>query len=130
MSDRKSPETRGIRIFPGWLEPLRPDDAVKRRLREAILARAEPILAARGRGGWSEVAAGWATLLAPAAAAAAILFAALAVRAGDSGPEAQVHAAVFEPVEAEASRVVPAVLTAESGPGAALVLTSTVYSEE
>ena len=68
------------RRWPEWLEPLRPDDVGRRRMRRDVLAGARPLLEAR-EAGWFDVAAGWATVLAPVAAAITILFTAIAIEA-------------------------------------------------
>lgn len=118
--------------FPEWLEPLRPDEMTRQRLRRAILAEAETLLAKRRRGGWFEVASGWATLLAPTAAGVALLFAALAYRAGaatEAERLAEAREAGPEPVAASAGAYVPALLTtSDSTSDADLVLTATVYA--
>lgn len=72
---------RNRRRWPSWLEPLRPDDVTRGRMRAAILARAAPILDSRRLGGWEDVAAGWATMLMPIAAVLVLFFGGLAYQA-------------------------------------------------
>lgn len=72
---------RRDRSWPDGLEALRPDDLARRRMRRAIRAGATGLLRARRRQAWQEVAAGWATILAPLAALLAVAFAGLAYRA-------------------------------------------------
>ncbi len=112
--------------WPAWLEPLRPDEVARTRVRRSILATAGPILHA-SRAGWSDVAARWATLLAPAAAGLAIVFAGLAYRA--SMPErvvAETPATIeelFGPSDVEGP---PSFLTSVSEPEAEHVLTAVI----
>lgn len=114
------------REWPAWLEPLRPDEVARTRVRRSILVTAGPILRA-SRAGWSDVAARWATLLAPAAAALAIVFAGLAYRA--STPEQVVVETpatieeLFGPSDAEGP---PSFLTSASEPEAEHVLTAVI----
>ncbi len=72
-------ERRARPAWPSWTEPLRPDALTLRRLRASILEAASPLLATR-RLTWWEVASNWASLLTPVAAAAAVLFAVVALR--------------------------------------------------
>ncbi|MFQ5890400.1 MAG: hypothetical protein ACE5JR_10155 [Gemmatimonadota bacterium] len=118
------------RGFPEWLESLRPDDMTRARLRRSILAEAQPLLTARCRGSWWEVASGWATLLAPTAAALALLFGALAYRAGPPATRAEGPPRVEELVAASPNELLPPVLTADSASGADLVLTAAIYAGE
>lgn len=80
------------RSWPDWLEPLRPDDLTRARMRRAILARAarllgsESVLVAEGPASWQDVAAGWSRMLLPIAAVLLLFFAGLAYQAG-TGPE-------------------------------------------
>lgn len=72
---------RERREWPAWLEPLRPDELSRARMRTAILGRAAPLLDARRLGSWETVAAGWARMLVPIAAVLLLLFAGLAYQA-------------------------------------------------
>lgn len=101
--------------WPIWLEPLRPDEMSRRRLRKAVLAAAMPILHAR-EWSWQDDVARWTSVLAPVAAAIAILFAGLAYRA--ARPEMEAH---VEPVEIEFD---PLLQPLVDGPPA--ILTSTL----
>lgn len=67
--------------WPAWLEPLRPDELSRARMRTAILGRAAPLLEARRLGSWETVAAGWASMLLPIAAVLLLFFAGLAYQA-------------------------------------------------
>lgn len=79
--------------WPAWLEPLRPDELARQRLRSRIMAQAEPLLAARRALTWDEVASRWAMMLVPAAAAVTLVFGGLALRAGPRTEEIQIGAA-------------------------------------
>jgi len=70
--------SRGRRGWPNWLETLRPDEITRARLKRSIADAAAPLLSARQLTWW-EVASDWASLLTPVAAAAAVLFAGLAL---------------------------------------------------
>ena len=83
---------------PAWaeyLEPLRPDELTRRRLRRGVMAAAEALLERRPLS-WLDVTAGWSVALAPLAAglvvAAGVLLYRLSVPAapdfaGDSNAE-------------------------------------------
>lgn len=73
---RKAHERR----WPEWLEPLRPDDVSRQRMLRAIMDRARPILERR-EPDWFDVAAGWATILAPIAAVITLVFIGVALQA-------------------------------------------------
>jgi len=80
-------ETRTDDAWPGWLEPLRPDELARERMRRGILRAAAPLLAARHPARWWELAADWSGLAAPIAAAIALLFAWIAYEASPAGVE-------------------------------------------
>lgn len=65
-----------------WLESLQPDDVSRRRMRRAIMDRARPILERR-EADWYDVAAAWATILAPIAAMITLIFMGIALQASD-----------------------------------------------
>lgn len=92
-----------------WTRELRPDELTSARLRRAIGARAEPLLAARREDLWS-VASGWAGVLIPVAAMATLVFAGIAVRGGTDGTTVALSG--MEPatdvVETVGSETVPA----------------------
>lgn len=67
--------------WPAWLDPLRPDEVTRARLRATIRGRATPILDSRRLGSWQDVAAGWATMLVPIAAVLLLFFGGLAYQA-------------------------------------------------
>lgn len=73
--------SRQGREWPAWIEPLRPDNFARARMRAAIMGRAASILDARGPGSWQEVASGWATMLLPIAAVLLLFFGGLAYQA-------------------------------------------------
>lgn len=74
--------------WPGWLDALRPDELTTRRMRQAILDEALPLLRAR-RDSWYEAVADWATILSPVAAAVTLIFAGLALRQAGSADAQQ-----------------------------------------
>ncbi len=125
MSDNK----QGMRGWPSWLEPLRPDEITRSRLKRSVADAAAPLLSARGLTWW-EVASDWASLLTPVAAAVAVLFAGLAL--GDR-PVSRSEATLA--VSAEAPRLeefidwasaeeLPAAFPDDSLPSLDVVLTS------
>lgn len=101
---------------PAWTDTLRPDAVTRARVRRAIREAAEPLLRAR-RLTWWEVASDWASLLTPAAAAAAVVFAAVALREpAPPAPERSYAEAtrLEDLVDWEASERLPAALTRDS----------------
>lgn len=125
---------RGDGSWPEWIEPLRPDDLARRRLHEAVMERARPILAEyRPAAAW-EVAAGWADVLVPVAAVASVLFTVLALQTGDgavgpaSGPLADERQGVrIEELLAEPTGTEPpALLTRRNRPDLDGVLEATL----
>lgn len=64
-----------------WIDPLRPDEPSRRRMRKAIFARAAALLEARRLATWQDVAAGWAGMLVPIAAVLLLFFVGLAYQA-------------------------------------------------
>ena len=117
----KSPE----RGWPTWLEPLRPDEMSRRRLRNAVLSAATPILRARDWG-WEDVVARWASVLAPVAAALAILFAGLAYRAARPEVEARVEPFEIDPLLQPLADGPPAMLTSTLEPSIEEILAATI----
>jgi hypothetical protein len=101
---------------PAWTDTLRPDALTRARLRRAILDAAAPLLHGR-RLTWWEVASDWASLLTPAAAAAAIVFAAVALREPTATPAERSYAEATrleDLVDWDASETLPAALTRDS----------------
>ena len=122
----KDPETR----WPTWLEPLRPDEMSRRRVRNAVLTAAAPILRAR-EWSWQDDVARWTSVLAPVAAAIAILFAGLAYRA--ARPEAEAR---IEPIELEVDPLLqplddgpPAMFTSTLEPSTDAILAAAIERE-
>jgi hypothetical protein len=108
--------TPGGGVRPSWTDALRPDPLARARMRRAIRAAAGPLLRAR-RLSWWEVASDWASLLTPAAAAAAILFVAVALRdPAPPAPEAALagSARLEDLMVWESSEALPAALTSDS----------------
>lgn len=62
--------------WPEYLEPLRPDEVTRHRLRKNVLLAAERLLE-RPRS-WFDVTAGWSSVLAPLAAAVILVAAVIA----------------------------------------------------
>lgn len=127
MRDR----TRGKAGWPGWLEPLRPDDVTRGRLRTEILAAAAPLLRARADS-WQQIAAGWSSVLVPLAAAIALFFGALAYQAARGEETATVEVAEsteWEPLLGPAPDSPPAFLTGAREPSREAVFTAVIEFE-
>lgn len=127
MTNRDPDERR----WPAWLEPLRPDELTRLRLRREILAAAAPLLRARA-GSWQDVAAGWSSVLAPIAAALALAFGVLAHRAARSeAPPALeiVERAEWEPLLGLTPESPPALLTGDREPTREAVFTAVLSFE-
>ena len=101
--------------WPEWLEPLRPDDVARARVRSRVLARAEPELARRRRRAVWEAADLLGRRLTPFAAAAALLFGWLAFQASPE-PEPSRTVAVEEMLRPPSGEGPPAFLVSASGP--------------
>lgn len=111
----------GKQQWPSWLEALRPDEVTKRRLHKQVMARAESML--RPDRSWSEVTAGWSSVLTPLAAGLAVAFGMLAYRAsiatpGDSIATANVAA---EELTLEAHEIQPLLGPDDAAPPALLI---------
>lgn len=127
-------DRRDDRSWPEWLEPLRPDDVTRRRVRSGIMRSAAPLLEARRQEAWWGLA-GWTSTLVPVAAAAALFFMWLATSvAPDQAPETNPTAAAYDTVADSIELIVgpggatpPRVLTAEQAPSPDAVLTAAVY---
>ena len=114
----------GRQEWPSWLEALRPDEVTRRRLHKQVMMRAEAML--RRDRSWSDVTAGWSSILTPLAAGLAVAFGVLAHRASiDSSSEtvavvdAQVEQRTFEsheiqPLLGPDDAAPPAILIEES----------------
>jgi hypothetical protein len=116
-------------VWPAWVEPLRPDEMSRRRLKNAVLSAAVPMLRAR-EWSWQDVAGRWAAVLAPIAAGLTILFAGLAY--SSSRPETEARAEAFEvdplflqPMEDG----IPALLTSTLEPSMEGILAATIGPE-
>lgn len=119
------------RQWPAWLEPLRPDEMTRRRLRTEILAAATPLLRIRA-GSWQDVAAGWSSVLVPLAAAIALVFGTLAHRAArsDAPPPVEiVERAEWERLLGPAPENPPAFLTGAQEPSREAVFTAAIAFE-
>lgn len=125
MTDR-----RDDRSWPEWMEPLRPDDVARKRLRSGILRKAVPLLEARRSEAWWGLA-GWTSRLVPVAAAAALFFLWLASSAAPDRPVEMDRTATvgdtMELIVGPAGSAPPRVLTAEDAPSPDAVLTAAVY---
>lgn len=101
--------------WPEWLEPLRPDDVARVRMRAVILRRAEPELARRRRRAVWEAADLIGRRLTPFAAAAALLFGWLAFQAAPV-PDPPEAVAVEEMLRPPSGEGPPAFLVSARGP--------------
>lgn len=111
-----SEPTRPERSWPEWLEPLRPDDVARARMRAAVRERAEPELSRRRRRATWDAAEELAGRLTPLAAAAALLFGWLAFQATPEPAAAPEPVAVELMLQPEAGEGPPAVLVSASEP--------------
>lgn len=111
MRDPTAPDRR----WPEWLEPLRPDDVGRARMRAGIAERAEPVLARRRRRATWDAAARFARRLTPWAAAAALLFGWLAFEATPEPADPE-PVAVELMLQPEAGEGPPAFLVSTSAP--------------
>jgi len=124
--DQKDSERR---VWPAWVEPLRPDEMSRRRLKNAVLSAAQPMLRARDWS-WQDVAGRWAAVLAPIAAGLTILFAGLAYSASRSETEARVEAFEIDPLVLQPMNDgIPALLTSTLEPSMEGILAATIGPE-
>lgn len=122
-------DRRDDRSWPEWMEPLRPDDIARRRVRSGILRQALPLLEARQGEAWWGLAA-WASRLVPVAAAAALFFVWLATNAGPTGTVGTNPTATADDTMeliVGQSGLPPRMLTAEDAPSSDAVLAAAVY---
>lgn len=95
MSSRDKDRTGGHGpAWPEYLEPLRPDQLARRRLRRSVMAAAEVLLERRPLS-WLDVTANWSAALAPLAAGLLVAAGALLYRI--SVPDAPEFALDLEP---------------------------------
>lgn len=114
------------RSWPRWLEPLRPDQLTRRRLRGRVHTEARPILRRLRRGELWEVASEWTSTLAPLAAALALVLGWLALRAPpprDPDPPLRVES-LAGPASGESP---PQLLTEGAEPSAETVLSAVLH---
>jgi hypothetical protein len=97
----------------------------RRRLRNAVLSAASPILRAR-EWSWQDDVARWTSVLAPVAAAVAILFAGLAYRAARPETQALVEPLEIDPVLQPLADGPPAMLTSTLEPSVEEILAATI----
>lgn len=121
------PGGRGAADWPEWLEPLRPDDMERSRIRRGVMRTAGPLLAARRPSWWDEVAR-WADVLAPIAAVFVLFCAGLAFETARPGTEAQAsaEAPVVDLVQPPAPAGPPELLTAAREPSNDRILRAAV----
>ncbi|MFQ5688855.1 MAG: hypothetical protein ACE5HQ_01100 [Gemmatimonadota bacterium] len=119
---------RAETLREGWMAPLEPNLLSRSRMRRAILERARPLLLRRRVGSWQDVAAGWAALLAPAAALLALAFAGVAyVASAEGGDDTAQTATVEELIGPDEPEGPPSLLTATQEPNADMILTEVMY---
>lgn len=112
--------------WPEWLEPLRPDDLSRARMRREIASRAAPILRRRALV-WSDVASGWASRLAPLATAVLLLFGWIAWQAEPAETTATASLEAEALIRPDTADPPPRVLTSDDAPSADAILASAVY---
>lgn len=118
--------------WPAWMEPLRPDDVSRARMRSAVLDRADAWLERRGARSVWELAADAALRLVPIAASALLLFGWMAHRAEREPVTVASDVAVEELMRSTGPRAQgpPAVLTSASAPSQDLVLAATLRGQD
>lgn len=125
--------TEGGRPWPSWMEPLRPDEEARARLRARIDSEARSLPARPPGGGMEEawgVAEDWARHLVPLAAAAALLLGWVAARATapvPAAPAAEGPVAVEELVRPDTSGTLPDVLISASEPDDERLVSAVMY---
>lgn len=124
MTNARDPD----RDWRSWLAPLRPDDVTRARIRSDVLRRAEPLLRRRRRDAVLRTAASLARVVAPMAAAAALLFGWVAHEASPPtpGPAVAERPVQVEELVRERDGAPPAMLTSASAPSTDLVLQATL----
>lgn len=119
--------------WPGYLEPLRPDEVARHRMRKRILAAAETLLERRPPT-WFDVTATWSSVLAPLAAGLLVVFGTLAYRASTPPAEPQVAVEPSEPVGlvpslAPDAQALPTILTDTDEPSRDDVLAAVLIAD-
>lgn len=118
------------RSWPTWLEPLRPDELTRWRLRSRVRAGADPLLRRLRRGELWDVASSWASTLAPLAAAVTLALGWLALRATPA-PKPETPPFRVDPLMGPtADDSPPPLLTGGSEPSAEAVLSAVLYERE
>ncbi|MDH3732738.1 MAG: hypothetical protein OEU54_04355 [Gemmatimonadota bacterium] len=116
MSGRR--DRREDSAWPAWLEALRPDEVTRQRLHNRVMTTAETMLRLPERT-WSDVTAGWSSVLTPLAAGLAVAFGVLAYRASID-PEIESMAAT-EPASIERDEIQPLLGSEDTAPPALLI---------
>lgn len=117
------------RDWKSWLEPFRPDDVARARIRSAVAREAGPRLRRRRRNALWRTAGSLARIVAPAAAAAVLMFGWVAHEASApaaTGPVAADRSVQVEELVRAADGAPPAMLTSASAPSRDLVLEATL----
>jgi len=118
--------------WPAYLEPLRPDEMTRHRIRRHVLAAAGTI-ETRAQS-WFDVTAGWSSVLAPLAAGLLVVFGTLAYRAAGSDGEEPIAASLVGPTPdlvpslAPDAEAPPALLIDMAEPSRDAVLTAALLS--
>lgn len=126
-------ENRGRGTWPSWMEPLRPDEEARARLRVRIDSEVRSLPARPPGGGIEEawgVAEDWARHLVPLAAAAALLLGWMAARATapvPDAPAAESPVAVEELVRPDTSGTFPEVLISAAEPDDERLVSAVMY---
>lgn len=111
--------------WPAWIEPLRPEQDRRSRLRQGIAAEVREELVRRQRRAVVDVASGWTRRIVPLAAAIILAFAWAAAQGSEAPPAPEVIRA--ERLVDPDSAALPGILVNGSEPSADRMLQTVVY---
>ena len=133
MNSRNNGRSGGWRpTWPEYLEPLRPDQLTRGRLRRNVLSAAEALLERRPLS-WIDITASWSAALTPIAAGLLVAAGVLVYRVSDTASSQVVAEAGQEPVElvrslAPDAEAPPALLIDLAEPSRDAVLTAALIT--